>query len=146
MLVAIATSIVFGLAPAVGISGVAPNEAIKEQSRGVSYDSRLSIRNGLVVLQVALSLTLVVAAGLFARTFFALNTRDVGFERDSVLVVNINVQQSAVAPGQRRELVRAAAAGGGHGPGRVARGGLVHESAGSRPAGTRGSRRRRARR
>ena len=103
MLVAIATSIVFGLAPAVGISGVAPNEAIKEQSRGVSYDSRLSIRNGLVVLQVALSLTLVVAAGLFARTFFALNTRDVGFERDSVLVVNINVQQSGVAPGQRRE-------------------------------------------
>ena len=49
MLVAIATSIVFGLAPAVGISGVAPNEAIKEQSRGVSYDSRLSVRNGLVV-------------------------------------------------------------------------------------------------
>ena len=36
MLVAVATSIVFGLAPAVGISGVAPNEAIKEQSRGIS--------------------------------------------------------------------------------------------------------------
>ena len=75
MLVAVATSIVFGLAPAVGISGVAPNEAIKEQSRGVSYDGRLSLRNGLVVLQVALSLTLVVAAGLFARTFFCLERR-----------------------------------------------------------------------
>jgi len=85
------------------VSGVAPTEAIKEQSRGVSYESRLSIRNGLVVLQVALSLTLVVAAGLFARTFFALSTRDAGFERDSVLVVNINIQPSAVAPGQRRE-------------------------------------------
>ena len=40
MLVTVVTSIVFGLAPAVGISGVAPNEAIKEQSRGVAYDSR----------------------------------------------------------------------------------------------------------
>ena len=49
MLVAVATSIVFGLAPAVGISGVAPNEAIKEQSRGIVVDSRFSVRNALVV-------------------------------------------------------------------------------------------------
>jgi predicted permease len=56
-----------------------------------------------VVLQVALSLTLVVAAGLFARTFFSLTTRDAGFDRDSVLVVNADVQQSGVAPEQRRE-------------------------------------------
>ena len=103
MLVTVVTSIVFGLAPAVGISGVAPNEAIKEQSRGVAYDSRVSVRNGLVVLQVALSLTLVVAAGLFARTFFSLTTRDAGFDRESVLVVNVDVQQSGVAPEQRRE-------------------------------------------
>jgi predicted permease len=103
MLVTVVTSMVFGLAPAVGISGVAPNEAIKEQSRGVACDSRLSVRNGLVVLQVALSLTLVVAAGLFARTFFSLTTRDAGFDRDSVLVVNADVQQSGVAPEQRRE-------------------------------------------
>jgi putative ABC transport system permease protein len=103
MAVAVATAVVFGVAPAVGISGVSPNEAIKEQSRGVSYDSRLSVRNGLVVLQVALSLTLVVAAGLFARTFLSLTTRAAGFDRDQVLVVNVNVQQSGVAPEQRRQ-------------------------------------------
>ena len=103
MLVAVATSIVFGLAPAVGISGVSPNEAIKEQSRGISYDSRFTVRNALVVVQVALSLTLVVAAGLFARTFFSLTTRDAGFDRDPILLVNVDVQQSGVAPEQRSE-------------------------------------------
>ena len=101
--VAVATALLFGLAPAVGISGVAPNEAIKEQSRGVSYDSRLNVRNALVVVQVALSLTLVVAAGLFARTFFSLTTREAGFDRDPILIVNVDVQQSGVAPEQRRE-------------------------------------------
>jgi putative ABC transport system permease protein len=103
MAVAVATSIVFGLAPAIGMSGVAPNEALKEQGRGISHDRRLGLRNGLVVLQVALSLTLVVAAGLFARTFFSLSTRPTGFDRDPILIANVNVQQSGVAPDERRE-------------------------------------------
>ena len=103
MAVAVATSILFGLAPALGISGVTPNEALKEQGRGLSYDRRLGVRNALVVVQVALSLTLVVAAGLFARTFFSLTTREAGFDRDPIVIVNVNVQQSGVAPEQRRE-------------------------------------------
>jgi predicted permease len=103
MAVAIATAMLFGLAPAIGISGVAPNEALKEQGRGVSYDRRLGVRNTLVVVQVALSLTLVVAAGLFARTFFSLTTRNAGFDRDPILIVNVDVQQSGVARDQRVE-------------------------------------------
>ena len=126
---AVATSIVFGLAPAVGISGVAPNEAIKEQSRGLSSDSRFSVRNALVVVQVALSLTLVVAAGLFARTFFSLTTRDAGFDRDPILLVNVDVQQSGVRPEERHESVRAAAAVGGGSAWRGAGGCVVYEPA-----------------
>jgi predicted permease len=106
MAVAITTALLFGLAPALGISGVAPNEAIKEQGRGVGSDPRLGIRNALVVIQVALSLTLVVAAGLFARTFLSLTTRDAGFDRDHVLIANIDT--AASGPGgeaRQRELV-----------------------------------------
>ncbi len=107
MAVAAITAILFGLAPAIGVSGVAPNEALKEQGRGVNHDRRLGVRNALVVVQVALSLTLVVAAGLFARTFYTLSTRDAGFESDSVLVVNANVLTSTSGPkpeARRREL------------------------------------------
>jgi predicted permease len=105
MAVAITTALLFGLAPALGISGVAPNEAIKEQGRGIGSDPRLGIRNALVVIQVALSLTLVVAAGLFARTFLSLTTRDAGFDRDHVLIANIDT--ASLGPGaeaQQREL------------------------------------------
>ena len=107
------TALVFGVAPVVGLSGVAPNEAINEQSRSIASDRRASVRNVLVVAQVALSLTLVVAAGLFARTFFTLATRDVGFDRDALLNVSIDVQASGVAPEARPELferMRASAA------------------------------------
>ena len=92
------------MAPVLGPSGVAPNEAINEQSRSIASDCRASVRNVLVVAQVALSLTLVVAAGLFARTFFTLATRDVGFDRDALLNVSIDVQASGVAPEARLEL------------------------------------------
>ena len=79
-----ATVVLFGLAPAFGVSVVAPQEALKEQGRGVAGDRRMTLRHALVVMQVALSLTLVVGALLFARTFTALVTRDAGFDRDPV--------------------------------------------------------------
>jgi predicted permease len=74
----------------------------------------LGARQALVVMQLALSLALVVAAGLFARTFLALTTREAGFERDSVLIANVDVQRSGVSAAARPELferLRQAAAG-----------------------------------
>ena len=71
-----ATVILFGLAPALGVSVVSPQEALKEQGRGVAGERRMTLRHALVVMQVALSLTLVVGAILFARTFTALVTRE----------------------------------------------------------------------
>ena len=105
MAVAVTTALVFGLAPALGISSVSPNEALKEQGRGVSFDRRLGVRNLLVVVQVALSLTIVVAAGLFARTFVSLATRNAGFDRERVLIANIGTTtQGADSALRRREL------------------------------------------
>ena len=58
----------------------------------------------LVVAQVALSIVLVVAAGLFVRTFTSLATRDLGFARESILLARIDSQR-AVADLERRMAV-----------------------------------------
>ena len=70
--VAMTTAILFGTAPALRALACSPNDALKAQGRGVVGDSRFGLGNVLVVVQVALSLILVVAAGLFVRTFASL--------------------------------------------------------------------------
>ena len=99
--VAAATAILFGVAPALRAAKVDPNDAMKEQSRGVIGEGRAGVRNTLVVVQIALSLLLVVAAGLFVRTFQTLANKEVGFDRDPVLVVNVNAQRSETLPENR---------------------------------------------
>jgi putative ABC transport system permease protein len=98
------TVLLFGLAPAFGVSGIAPQDALKEQGRGVAGARRMTIRHGLVVLQVALSLTLVVGALLFARTFASLVTRSAGFDQDPVLVIDVNAARSSSPLNRRADL------------------------------------------
>ena len=112
--VAAATVLLFGVAPAIRASAVAPIDALKEHGRGTAGDARSGLTNGLVLTQVAVSVMLVVGAGLFVRTFVSLQSRQTGFERDRVLLVNVDTQRTAVAPAQRvvlydrvREAVRA---------------------------------------
>ena len=99
--VAVATALLFGMAPARRGVRVQPNEALKEQGRGTSVDRRFGMGNLLVIAQVALSLILLVAAGLFIRTFSSLATLDVGFDRNPVLVVNAGAQRVGLEPAQR---------------------------------------------
>jgi predicted permease len=77
-------------------------------------DSRFGIGNLLVVVQVALSLILIVGAGLFMRTFTSLAKLSLGFDRDPVLVANVNAARTGLEPEQRPDLYerlrRAAAA------------------------------------
>jgi putative ABC transport system permease protein len=102
-LIAIATAILFGVAPALRASRVQPNEALKEQGRGV-VGERFGLGNLLVVMQVALSVILVVAAGLFVRTFSSLANVHLGFDHRPVLVATINAQPLQLDPPQRPEL------------------------------------------
>jgi putative ABC transport system permease protein len=113
-LVAVATALLFGTAPALRASRVKPNEALKERGRGVAGDARFGLGNVLVVVQVALSLILLVAAGLFMRTFSSLANVNLGFDRNPLLVVNVNALRTGLEPAQRPELyerLRQAAAG-----------------------------------
>jgi predicted permease len=99
--VAAATAVIFGTAPALRATRVQPNEALKEQGRGVAGEGRLGLGSALVILQVALSLVLVVAAGLFVRTFASLANLNLGFDGGRVLVVNVGARRSAVEPAGR---------------------------------------------
>jgi putative ABC transport system permease protein len=108
----VGTAILFGIAPALHATGVAPMEALKAHGRGVAGDGRGAWSNGLIVAQVALSLLLVVAAGLFVRTFERLARVSLGFDRDRVLVVTVTAPTVPAAdrnPFYHR-LVRTAAA------------------------------------
>jgi predicted permease len=102
--IAVATALLFGTAPAFRASGVTPNEALKERGRGVVGDGRFGLGNLLVVVQVALSLVLLVGAGLFVRTFTSLSNLPLGFDRDPILVANVSLVRAGVEPAQRPEL------------------------------------------
>jgi putative ABC transport system permease protein len=85
------TCILFGLAPALRATRVSPATMIREGGRGISTGrSRLGLRQTLVVSQVALSLTLLVGALLFARSLSNLTTLDPGFRRDGILVAEVD--------------------------------------------------------
>jgi putative ABC transport system permease protein len=101
-LIAVSTAILFGVAPALRASRVQPNEALKEQGRGVAGE-RFALGNLLVVVQVALSVILVVAAGLFVRTFTSLANVHLGFDHEPVLVANVSAQRLQLEPAQRAE-------------------------------------------
>jgi putative ABC transport system permease protein len=99
--VTLMTALLFGMAPAFRAAGTAPIEALKEHGRGASSDGRVSVASALVVAQVALSLVLVVAAGLFMRTLSSLASRHLGFDSDRVLVVTVNAQRTDIPAADR---------------------------------------------
>jgi putative ABC transport system permease protein len=99
-----ATTGLFGTVPALRAMQVEPGEAIKEQSRAILGESRAGFGSAMVVLQVALSLVLVVGAGLFVRTFSSLAHVRLGFDADPILLIDANVKRSAVAPVDREAL------------------------------------------
>jgi putative ABC transport system permease protein len=85
---ALITCVLFGLSPALQASAVAPAEAMKIGGRGVvTSRSGFGFRRVLVATQIALSLTLVIGALVFVRTFRNLLTQDPGFDPNHILVV-----------------------------------------------------------
>jgi predicted permease len=102
--VAIATTLLFGTVPAMRATRVQPNEALKEQGRSIVGESRFGFGSLMVVLQVALSLVLVVGAGLFVRTFTSLTHVHLGFNPDPLLIVDMNGKRSSVAQENRPAL------------------------------------------
>ena len=101
--VAIATGVLFGMAPAITTFELARHGGGRSAIGSRSTDSRRAVvlRGGLLAAQVALSLVLVVAAGLFVRTFQKLGEVPLGFDSDRVLVVSVNASRSTVDAANR---------------------------------------------
>jgi len=72
--VTVGATLLFGILPAWRTSGVASVEALREQGHGSRADAHGTLSSGLVIAQVALSVAIIVAAGLFVRSFEKLAT------------------------------------------------------------------------
>jgi predicted permease len=85
------TGIAFGIAPALRATSLHLNTALKEGSRSVIGASRLASK-ALLVVQVAMSLVLLIGAGLFLSTLKNLRSVNVGFNPNSLLMFRLNPQ------------------------------------------------------
>jgi len=90
---ALSTGLIFGMAPAWQASQVKPVEALKTAARGTGAASQVRWRTVLTVAEVALSLILLVGAGLLLRSFSTLMGVNLGFQTDHVVTMNITLPQ-----------------------------------------------------
>jgi predicted permease len=110
--VAVFTALLFGLAPALHMVRPDIVEPLKDSGKGVSGGFRHGkLRSSLVVVEVALSLVLLVGAGLLMRSFVALQQVDLGLNPDNILVARLPLpkeQYKTVAAKQHffRELLQ----------------------------------------
>ena len=91
-LMTLATAVAFGVAPALRLARIAPNQALRQQSRsatGTRGQGRL--RSGLAAAQLALALTLLVGAGVLLASFHRLQQVDLGFRVERVLTFDVNL-------------------------------------------------------
>jgi putative ABC transport system permease protein len=92
VLISLLTGIVFGISPALHISRVDLNGTLREEGRGTSSgQERVQMSSLLVVGQVALSLLLLIGAGLLLQSFKQLLRVDPGFDAHNILSMNVSL-------------------------------------------------------
>jgi predicted permease len=102
----LAASLVFGVAPALQASRIDLNHALKQgAARGTVGGAAGRMRSVLVVAEIAISIVLLVAAGLLIRSFGALTRVAWGFNPDRVLVMQANLASSNLEQAKRVTMV-----------------------------------------
>ena len=91
LLVSTATGVLFGLVPALALSRSHLHEVLQEAGRAVRNRMSQRVRGALVVAQVAISLVLLVGAGLYLRSVRTLLGVDPGFNPDGVLTMRASL-------------------------------------------------------
>lgn len=104
IVITMATTFVFGMAPVLGAVRADVIGVLKSDSRQSSGGGASRFSAALVVTQIAVSLMLVVAAGLLVRTFAALLDRPLGFDRGRVLIARVDTIRSHLNPEMRAVL------------------------------------------
>jgi len=90
--ITVATAILFGTVPAFRATRIDLTESLKAGRGPANAGSRNPLGKALIISQVALSLVLMVGAGLFLRSLVNLNKIDPGFNRENVLRLNIDTE------------------------------------------------------
>ena len=88
MLLGLACGLIFGLAPALQLARMDPQFSLRA---GASTPQRSRLRNTLMAIEVALAVVVLVAAGLFLRSFMATRNEDPGFRREGVLLAGYDL-------------------------------------------------------
>jgi predicted permease len=101
--IALATGLVFGLAPLLHMGAAAVTQAIKEGGvRTTSNATRNRVRRGLVTVEIALAVMLVIGAGLLIRSFQNLTSVDAGFDTSNRVTFGMVLPAAAYPDSQRR--------------------------------------------
>ena len=95
---ALGTGLIFGLAPAIQAARLDQLAGMNEGLRGGAGGSSKRLRAGLMIVEIALSVVLLVGAGLLIKSFIRLREVNAGFDPDHILTVRI-----AGPPGKFRE-------------------------------------------
>jgi len=95
LLLSLATSVLFGLAPALLAAGADAGDGLRGGHRGASAGAgRRRVRRVLVTAEVAVAFVLLVGAGLLVRSFFRLTALDPGFRPGQVVTVAIELDRT----------------------------------------------------
>ena len=97
----IATGVLFSLGPALQSAHASTAEVLQQHARGNAGGRSRAFRDGLVVLQVAATLVLLVAAGLMLRTLANLNAIDLGFDANNLLTMQAPLMPKYAEPSTR---------------------------------------------
>ncbi|HYY97778.1 MAG TPA: ADOP family duplicated permease, partial [Pyrinomonadaceae bacterium] len=101
--VSLLTGLVFGLAPALQASKAGLNETLKEGGRGSTEEAgRRRLRGALVVAEMALSLMLLVGAGLLVRSFVSLRRIDPGVNPSHVITMQVPLPRTKYSENEQR--------------------------------------------
>ncbi len=109
ILVTLLTAVVFGLAPALRATGTDANEGLKgaDQTQTVGQ-TRARLRKWLMVGQVAVSLMLLMCAGIFLSSTFKLRSIDLGFNPSNLALLSVNPKMQGYSPEQSKEFIQQA--------------------------------------
>jgi predicted permease len=102
--VSIATALIFGTVPAFRATRLQLTDTLKAGRGPQAATARNPLAKALVISQVALSLVLMVGAGLFLRSLVNLNNVDTGFNKENVLRLDIDSSSAGYKPGEPREV------------------------------------------
>jgi putative ABC transport system permease protein len=93
--VALLTAVLFGIAPGIAASRTRVNDALKDESRGGTSAGHSRLRNALVIAEIAISLVLLVGAGLMLQSLHSLLHQNPGFDPQRLLTFSVSLPDDA---------------------------------------------------